>query len=74
MINYSEPRFVSCDESNEIDKSKDKTTAFCECPLPIAIEIDGVIGGYCHVVEYEKKYICKKCGTEFSVGRYYSAQ
>lgn len=67
MAEYSKPRFVSFDEMNKIDKSKNKTTAACQCPLPIAVEIDGIKGGYCHVVKYEKKYICEDCGTEFSV-------
>lgn len=69
MINYSEPKFVSVDDILSIEKDKNKTTSICQCPLPIAIEIDGVKGGYCHVVEYEKEYTCKNCGLTFSVGR-----
>lgn len=74
MINYSKPRFVSFEDMQTMqsaDKNKNKTTAFCRCPLPIAIEIDGVVGGYYHVVEYEKTYKCKDCGTVFSVGKYF---
>lgn len=72
MAEYSEPRFVSRDEMNKIDKSKNKASAYCRCPLPVSvIKADGTRGGYCHVVEYEKKYICKKCGTKFSVGKYF---
>lgn len=70
MAEYSEPRFVSCDEKNKIEKSKKKTTAFCECPLPLSvIKVDGTRGGYCHVVKYNKEYTCKDCGLTFSVGR-----
>lgn len=70
MTEYSEPRFVSRDEKNGIDKSKNKTTAFCKCPLPLSvITVDGIRGGYCHVVEYDKEYKCKKCGLTFLVRR-----
>lgn len=69
MINYSKPKFVSVEDVLSLQKDDNKTTAVCRCPLPIAVEIDGVEGGYCHVVEYEKKYICEDCGTEFSIGR-----
>lgn len=71
MINYSKPRFVSSKDVQSIDKSKNKATAFCRCPLPILIEIDGVLGGYYHIVEYEKTYKCKDCGTVFSVGKHF---
>lgn len=71
MAEYSEPKFLSFKQMEEINKSKIKTTAICQCPLPCAMEINGVVGGYCHVVEYEKKYICKKCGTEFSCGKHF---
>lgn len=71
MAEYSEPKFISVEDQLSIQNDKNKTTAFCQCPLPIAIEMDGVLGGYYHVVEYEKKYICKKCGTEFSCGKHF---
>lgn len=71
MINYSKPKFVSAEDVLSMLKDKDKTLAICQCPLPILVEIDGVLGGYYHVVEYEKPYVCKKCGTEFSVGKHF---
>lgn len=73
MINYSKPKFISVEEARSIiqkGKTDNKTMAFCQCILPLQTEINGVKGGYCHVVEYEKKYICEDCGTEFSVGRH----
>lgn len=72
MINYSKPKFISVEEARSIiqkEKTDNKTMAFCQCPLPLQIEINGVKGGYCHVVEYEKTYVCKDCGTKFSVGK-----
>ena len=70
MAEYSEPKFLSFEEMEKIDKNK--TTTICQCPLPIMFRReDGVEGGYCHVVEYEKKYTCKKCGLTFSVGKYF---
>lgn len=68
MAEYSKPKFVSVEDMLSIQKTDNKTTAVCQCPLPIYTMIDGIKGGYCHVVEYEKKYICEDCGTEFSVG------
>ena len=70
MINYSKPVFVSLEDMISMQNT-DKTTAICQCPLPLAVEINGVKGGYCHAVEYEKKYVCKQCGTEFSVGKHF---
>lgn len=69
MAEYSEPEFLSVEDQQSIPN--DKTIAYCRCPLPVLIEMDGVLGGYYHVVEYEKKYVCKKCGTEFSVGKHF---
>ena len=70
MAEYSEPKFVSVEDILLIHKTDNKTTAICQCPLPIMFEReDGVKGGYCHVVEYEKEYTCKKCGLTFSVGK-----
>ena len=69
MINYSKPVFVSLEDMISMQNT-DKTTAICQCPLPIEAEIDGVKGGYYHIVDYEKTYVCKDCGTEFSVGRH----
>lgn len=70
MINYSKPKFVSVEDELSLQKDDNKTTTACRCPLPVSvIREDGTRGGYCHIVEYEKKYVCKKCGTEFSVGK-----
>ena len=69
MINYSEPRFISVEDILTMPNvDKNKTIALCKCPLPLCVEIDGVIGGYYHIIEREKTYVCKDCGTEFSVG------
>lgn len=73
MINYSKPRFVSSEDILKMrNADKNKTEAFCQCPLPLGVVINGVEGGYYHIVEYEKTYKCKDCGTVFSVGRYFN--
>ena len=60
MAEISEPKFVSVEDLLLMQRTdKNKTTAVCQCPMPLMVKIDGVEGGYCHVVEYEKKYKCK---------------
>lgn len=52
MINYSKPKFVSAEDMLSMQKDKTKTAAVCQCPLPIAVEIDGVfrwILSYCRI-------------------------
>lgn len=58
-MNYieSEPVFIPYEKAN--DEVKDKTTAICKCPIPILLP-DGM---NVHIVDYNKQYICKKCGT-----------
>lgn len=68
MAKPSEPQFISIEDILLMQRTdKNKTTAICKCPLPLDVEIDGVRGGYGHVIKYDEEYTCKNCGLTFSV-------
>lgn len=63
MYKLSEPVFLSNEEAEKYKKDGKHGLAICQCPIPILLP-DGVNA---HVVEYDKSYICKKCGTKMAL-------